>query len=223
MILIVGAGSFLAGTLSEANLFDGEPVTYVSRTKPDFALESGWICSEYSIADGSIGRLRAITDISCVVWLASPCHRSLLVSQSEAQIATALDSGTKYQTLAVRALLPEMIKRRYGRFIFVGSSGAKLGAKGAVVYMQTKAAQSALSAGIALEYGRLGITSNVLNVGLLNGGSSDLLGEDERTAMLLRTPSAAFVDIGDFWSTVRLLNESTSINGAEIAIDGGYR
>lgn len=223
MILIVGAGSFLAGTLSSSNLFEGEPITYVSRGKPNFAEESNWICTEYSIDDGSIEGLRAITDVTCVVWLASPCHRSLLVSQSAEQIGTSLDSGTKYQTLAVRALLPDMIKRRHGRFIFVGSSGAKAGAKGAVVYMQTKAAQSALSTGIALEYGRLGITSNVLSVGLLNGGLHDSLGEDEKVAMLLRTSSEDFVDTEDFWSTVKLLNESGSINGAEIAIDRGYR
>lgn len=223
MILVVGAGSFLAETLSGYCPFDAEPITYVSRRKPDFAMESDWITTEYSIEDGSIQRFRDLREISCVVWLASPCHRSLLVNQSETQIDSALESGTKFQTLAIRALLPEMISRRHGRFVFVGSSGAAVGAKGSVVYMQTKAAQSALSKGLALEYGRLGITSNVVNIGLLKGGLYDSLGETEKTAMLLRTPSENFVNPEDFWSMVKLLNNNGSVNGAEIAIDGGYR
>jgi len=223
VILIVGAGSFLAGTLPSSRRFEGEPITYVSRKKPDFVPEGHWISTDYSVDDGSIERLSALTDVTCVVWLASPCHRSLLVNQSEAQIITAIDSGTKFQTLAIRALLPQMINRRYGRFVFVGSSGAAAGAIGAVVYMQTKAAQRALSVGIALEYGRMGITSNLINVGLLNGGMFESLREEEKTAMLRRTPSENFVDTEDFWSIVALLNANSSMNGAEIALDGGYR
>ena len=223
MILIVGAGSFLAGTLPSSSRFEGEPTTYVSRKKPDYVPEEHWISTDYSVDDGSIERLSALKDITCVVWLASPCHRSLLVNQSEAQIIAALDSGIKFQTLAIRALLPQMINRRYGRFVFVGSSGAAAGARGAVVYMQTKAAQRALSAGIALEYGRMGITSNLINVGLLNGGMFESLKEEEQAAMLRRTPSENFVDPEDFWSVVAILNSNSSMNGAEIAIDGGYR
>ena len=223
MMLVIGAGSYLASTLPSSSIYNDTQFVFFSRQRPDFAGESSWIPTDYAIEDGSLARLRELNDVTTVVWLASPCHRSLLVSQNAEQIATAFDSGIKFQTLAIQALLPNMVSRQHGRFIFAGSAGARAGAKGAIVYMQTKAAQTALSLGIALEYGRLGITSNVLSVGVLNGGLFHTLGEQDRSKMVSRTSSGDFVDPMDFWSTVSMLVNTPSVNGAEIAIDGGYR
>lgn len=223
MMLVVGAGSFLASTLPSSPIYQNREILFLSRERPDFAPEGNWIPSNYSVGDGSIAKLRELDKVKLVVWLASPCHRSLLVSQQEEQIASAIDSGVKYQTLAIRALLPSMVSRRHGRFVFAGSAGAKIGYAGAVTYMQTKAAQAALSSGIALEYGRLGITSNVINVGVIDGGLFDTLGQEDRSVMVARTSSGKFVEPVDFWSAVEFLEKAPSVNGAEIAIDGGYR
>lgn len=223
MILVVGAGSYLASTLPGLSVFQDREIVFVSRQKPDFASERNWIPSNYSVHDGSLARLHELDGIKLVVWLASPCNRSLLVSQGEEQIASAIESGVKFQTLAIRALLPKMVSNRHGRLIFAGSAGAKVGSKGAIVYMQTKAAQAALSAGIALEYGRLGITANVVNLGVMQGGLFDTLGEGDRSNMMARTASGEFVDPSDFWRAVEYLEKTPSVNGTEISLDGGYR
>lgn len=223
MMLVVGAGSYLASTLPSSPIYHNREILFLSRQRPEFAPEKNWIPSSYSVEDGSIARLRELDKVRLVVWLASPCYRSLLVSQEEEQIASAIDSGVKYQTLAIQALLPSMVSRRHGKFVFAGSAGARVGYRGAVTYMQTKAAQAALSLGIGLEYGRLGITSNVLNLGAIDGGLFGTLDKEGRANMMARTSSGEFVNPIDFWSAVEFLEKSPSVNGSEIAVDGGYR
>ena len=66
-----------------------------------------------------------------------------------------------------RRVVPHMMKRRRGRIVLIGSLAATLGGGGAVAYAAAKAALEGLARGLATDYGRFGITSNVIVPGVI--------------------------------------------------------
>lgn len=223
LILIVGAGSNLAESFS--SVFDSSKREFVtmSRERPKWQNKGRWINTNYNLSDESIEKLKSIEAPECVIWLASPISRELFVSMPEDAILETLNSGIAYQALLVKTLLPNMISNRYGRFVFTGSVGASLGDIGTTLYSITKSAQSGLSRGIAIEYGRFGITSNVIKLGLMKHGLSSTLPEERLKEFKLRTTSSNYINPMDFWNLVKLLFDSGGINGAELNLDGGFR
>jgi NAD(P)-dependent dehydrogenase (short-subunit alcohol dehydrogenase family) len=65
----------------------------------------------------------------------------------------------------VRAVLPAMRARGFGRIVLVGSLAGTLGAHGQLAYAAAKAALAGLARTAALEGGRHGVTANVVELG----------------------------------------------------------
>jgi 3-oxoacyl-[acyl-carrier protein] reductase len=222
MIVVVGSGSSLVVDAKYLEQFLGERLIHVSRSKPDGVGPENWVETKYDPSDGSIKEVSSLRDITTLVWLASPSHQALFAMQEDSEIHSSLVQGIVFQSLLVRSILPQMVASRHGRFVFAGSSRAKSGFAGSLLYMQVKGAQSALSKGLAIEYGALGITSNVINLGLLDGGMASNLPPGVAQEMLERTSSGKRVPTENFWKLVKLVSTTPAINGAEIALDGGY-
>src|SRR5207248_1160180 len=64
-----------------------------------------------------------------------------------------------------RQFLPTFLANRFGRFILISSLGAT-GVSGQANYCASKAGLLGLSATLAKEYGKRGLTSNVVSPGL---------------------------------------------------------
>ena len=67
----------------------------------------------------------------------------------------------------VRHVLPGMKARGFGRILHMGSVAARLGAAHQVAYSTAKAGLLGLNASVAAECGRFGVTSNLLELGLV--------------------------------------------------------
>ena len=83
-------------------------------------------------------------------------------SQIETNIEAYLD--------IVQAVLPHMIRARYGRFVYLSSFRSVTPTKGAVLYGACKAFGEALFAGINEEYKDRNIKAYSLRLGYLDGG-----------------------------------------------------
>ena len=223
MIVVVGGNSFLAASMPDVLGTANSQVLYMSRARPPFAEPSAWIETSYHVSDGSIDRLVEVGSVSVVIWLASPDARGLFINMSHDQIVEGLSEAILFQTMFAQAVLPKMIARRHGRFIFAGSVGASLGDVGSLLYTQFKSAQAGLSRGIAIEYGRYGITSNLIQLGYLGGGMSDAVPQSRQIEFLARTSTGNPVTKKDFWSLVEAVIYNSSLNGCEINLDGGFR
>lgn len=82
------------------------------------------------------------------------------------QVSTNVAS---YVTL-VQAVLPCMVRAKYGRFVYLSSFRSVTPVKGAVLYGACKAFGEALFAGINEEYGSRNIKAWSLRLGYLDGG-----------------------------------------------------
>lgn len=136
------------------------------------------------------------------------------------------------------ALLAERMKdRRWGRFIHIGSLAAGVGLPMCPSYAATKAALAAISSSLAKQYGRHGITSNILGVGVI-ANMAETIGSDagqsvsDATYDFMTTIPDGHYHINPigrsgtpeevaFMVTVLASPRSSYVNGALVRVDGG--
>ena len=222
LIAIVGGGSSLAQGGIELFARRGDDLVVFSRTRPELASQVEWIQTGYDVKDGSIDHVARL-NISKVVWLASPFPMGLMVDHDENVIKEAIETGVHYPTRFAQACLPSMIQNQFGRFVFAGSRLASIGDEGALLYMIIKQGLLGLSRGLGLEYARLGIRSNTIELGPMESGYASRLPAKRLQEYRNRTASRTFVTAEEFWETADFLLGSGSINGVAINLDGGLR
>lgn len=223
MIVVVGGGSSLVPYRTPRFSGSEERVLFMSRKQPSFSAQGDWIQTCYDVSDGSLAKLDQQRELRSVIWLASPDSRGLFLDKSFEDIENGLLKPVGFQTALIQMVIPQMIRQGFGRFIFAGSKGAILGDVGALLYSQFKCSQSGLSRGLAIEYGRFGITSNVINLGFLGRGMSDGVPAIRQEEFLARTSSHKAVEADDFWRVAEMALDTASLNGCEIDLDGGFR
>jgi 3-oxoacyl-[acyl-carrier protein] reductase len=126
--------------------------------------------------------------------------------------------------LAIRACMPSMAERGYGRVVLTSSiTGSVVGQPGYTHYGASKAAMLGLMRSGALELAGAGITVNaVLPGNIRTPGFADLGAEHERR-MLAAIPAKRFGEPEDVGWAVRFLasREAAYITGQTLIIDGG--
>jgi len=123
-----------------------------------------------------------------------------------------------------RLLVPGMMKQRAGRFVFIGSLAATFAGGGSTPYAATKAAVEGLSRGLATDYGRFGITSNVVALGVIETERTALRMTDERRrAFAAATSLRRIGQPTDVAGPVRFLcsDEAAYITGTTLVVSGG--
>ncbi len=125
---------------------------------------------------------------------------------------------------ATMAVLPGMRKRRWGRVISIGASGAEhaLGSRNEGPHLAGKSAVVSLTRSLALEEGRRGITFNVVCPGIINDRRLT-----RQEAQGMRDPASPVGRPGtseDIADAVRVLARPASsfINGAALEVTGGW-
>ena len=133
-----------------------------------------------------------------------------------------INLNLKGNFLLSKKILPTMMKDKWGRIIHISSVGGEDGAIVTLAYSTSKTGLNGLSRVLAKEYGRFGITSNVLVPGWLNTGLLHYLSEKDKVEALNRIPSRQFGDPINLFHAIEFLIKSEYVNGASINIDGGY-
>lgn len=123
--------------------------------------------------------------------------------------------------LLTQALLPYMIKERWGRIIHVSSRGGIEGAPGTIAYSTSKTGLIGMSRVLAKEYARFNITSNILVFGTFKTGMFLKLRDDVKERILNQIPSKTFGKVSNIANAIEFLIKSEYVNGSTINIDGG--
>jgi 3-oxoacyl-[acyl-carrier protein] reductase len=127
-------------------------------------------------------------------------------------------------TATLAAVLGGMKERRFGRFIFLGTSYMfGIPPVGMAAYVAAKSALWGLSRSLATELGPFGITSNMVSPGLT---STDLTGHISariKEVDARKSPARRLADVDDTAAIVAFLarDEASYINGANLPVTGG--
>jgi 3-oxoacyl-[acyl-carrier protein] reductase len=123
----------------------------------------------------------------------------------------------------IRAVLPGMVKQRYGRIVNIASVVAQAGNAGQANYIASKAGLIGLTKAVAMEVGSRNITVNAVAPGFIATAMTEKLPEAVRERMLTLIPLGRMGTDRDVARGVRFLvsEEADYITGHVLNINGG--
>lgn len=116
-----------------------------------------------------------------------------------------------------------MLRRRWGRMVFISSVVGLSGGAGQANYAASKAGLVGLSRSIARELGSRNITANVVAPGFVDTDMTKALDDERRAQILAQIPAARYADPAEVAAAVAFLASDSAayITGAVIPVDGG--
>ena len=139
---------------------------------------------------------------------------------------TVLDTNLKGSFFCAQAVAKEMIKRNYGRIINVGSCTCVFGMEGITAYTASRGAILSMTRSLAAEWGKFGITVNVLAPGWFKTAQNAVLYENKEWVDYItnRIPLNRPGKPNDLDGTVVFLASDACeyITGQIILVDGGF-
>jgi len=150
---------------------------------------------------------------------------SPIVKMSEAEWDDVIDTNLKSLFLCLRATLPHMIRRRYGRVVVTSSiSGPRVGMPGWTHYTASKGGINGYIKSAALEVAKKGITINAVepgNIRIRKPGSAEA--KRHEATMAPAIPMGYLGEPEDIaWAALYLASdEARYVTGQTIVVDGG--
>ena len=123
----------------------------------------------------------------------------------------------------IRAVLPGMVQRRWGRIVNISSMAARAGLWRQAGYSASKAGLLGLTRNVALEHAADGITCNAVLPGLIETPAVAKLPQPVMDHAMSLTPARRTGRTDEVAALVAFLlsDDAAYLNGAEIDIDGG--
>jgi NAD(P)-dependent dehydrogenase (short-subunit alcohol dehydrogenase family) len=120
--------------------------------------------------------------------------------------------------------IQQMLKKRSGTIVNMGSILALVGQANSHAYSAAKAAVVNFTRSQALTYARKGIRINSISPGYINTPLLEILHKDVRDAMIAKQPIGRLGNPEEVANVVAFLvsEKASFITGASISVDGGY-
>lgn len=147
----------------------------------------------------------------------------LSMRMSDEQFQQVLDINLMAAFRLIRAVLPGMMKRRYGRLVGMASVVGVMGNAGQANYSASKAGLIGVHKCVAQEVASRGITANCVAPGFIKTPMTDVLSDEAKAKLTGSIPMARLglpEDVAD--AVVFLVSDEASyITGQTIHVNGG--
>jgi 3-oxoacyl-[acyl-carrier protein] reductase len=150
-------------------------------------------------------------------------QNNLVVSMSDEEWDTVLRTNLTGAFYVCRQFLPTLLAQRFGRIVLVSSLG-HAGVSGQANYCASKAGLHGLCATLAKEYGRKGITANLVVPGFFDTDMTrDGMSEANKSFWLQYCPAGRMGELQEVARTATFLASQSAgfINGQALAVNGG--
>lgn len=148
---------------------------------------------------------------------------TLLLRMSEEQFTRVLDTNLTGAYRVAKRASSKMLRKRFGRIIFISSVVGLTGSAGQVNYAASKAGLVGMARSIARELGSRNITANVVAPGFVETDMTAELPEGRQKEILAQVPLQRYAQPAEVAGAVTWLASDAAayVTGAVIPVDGG--
>jgi 3-oxoacyl-[acyl-carrier protein] reductase len=148
---------------------------------------------------------------------------TLLLRMTEEQFTRVIDANLTGSFRVVKRAARGMLKKRFGRIVFISSVVGLSGSAGQANYAASKAGLVGFARSLARELGSRNITSNVITPGFVATEMTDVLPDARKKEILAQVPLGRYADTTEIAAAATFLasDAASYITGAVIPVDGG--
>ncbi len=217
-----GIGLAIARNLAAA----GHRVTVTHRSGEPPAGLAGVICdvTDVDAIDAAFQQVEAAQGpVEVLISNAGITDDTLLLRMSEESFTSVLDANLTGAYRVAKRAASGMLRKRWGRMIFISSVVGLSGGAGQVNYAASKAGLVGLARSIARELGSRNITANVVAPGFVDTDMTSELPEARKAEILTQVPLRRLAEVDEIAGVVTFLasDQAAYVTGAVIPVDGG--
>ena len=162
-------------------------------------------------------------DIDYLVLNAGITKDNIFLRMSADEWSSVIDVNLNSSFYLLKHFIKKMVKKRFGRIVFISSVVAHTGNPGQVNYTSSKAAISGMVKSLALELSSRNISVNAVAPGFIASNMTDKLNENQKNSILERIPMKRLGKPGDVAKAVGFLCSENAdyITGQTIHVNGG--
>ena len=167
--------------------------------------------------------LKDYATIPLLVNNAGIVRDNLLLRMKQSDWDTVIDTDLTGIYRMCRALVPSMVRARYGRIVNVTSVVGRAGSPGQANYAAAKAGAEGMTRSLARELASRNITINCVAPGFIDTDMTRALGDDARAKLLEQVPLKRLGTPADVASAVLFLlgDGADYITGTTLDVNGG--
>ncbi len=225
-VLVTGGNRGIGLAIARALIAAGHRVTVTSRSgeAPEGLTAVACDVTDAASVDAAFTAVEvAQGPVEVLVSNAGITDDTLLLRMGEDTFTGVIDANlTGAYRVAKRASMG-MLKKRFGRMIFISSVVGLSGGAGQANYASSKAGLVGLARSIARELGTRNITANVVAPGFVDTDMTRALPEARRAEIAGQVPLGRYAEPEEIASVVAFLASEGAgyITGAVIPVDGG--
>ena len=238
--LVTGGSRGIGRAIAEALAASGAEVILTARTLESAARAAGGIAAAGGRARGMALDLSAPAEaaqaldalaketkdaggVGLVVLNAGMTRDGLLMRMSLADWNAVIEANLTGTFQVTRALLPSMIRNRFGRIVAITSVVGRMGNPGQANYAASKAGMIGFIRSLAREVASRNVTANAVAPGFIDTDMTRALPEEARTKLLEHVPLARLGTADDVASAVMFLLSDAAgyITGEVLDVNGG--
>jgi len=181
------------------------------------------VTSPESVKEGFAKTLRDKTRIDVLVNNAGITRDGIAMRMKPADWDLVLNINLNGAFRCIQAVLPGMMRNRWGRIINISSVVGQAGAAGQANYAASKAGLIGLTKALAQEMGSRGVTVNAIAPGYIETDMTKVLPDDVKAKILTQVPIGRIGQPEDIAYAVKFLagEEAGYITGQVLAVNGG--
>ena len=225
-VLVTGGNRGIGLAIARALADAGHRVTVTHRSgEPPEGL-AGVVCdvTDPASIDAAFTEVeKSQGPIEVLVSNAGITDDTLLLRMSDDTFTRVLDANLTGSYRVAKRAATGMLRKRWGRMIFISSVVGLSGGAGQANYSSSKAGLVGLARSVARELGSRNITANVIAPGFVDTDMTRALPEARRTEIIAQVPLRRYADPSEIASAVVFLASEGAgyITGAVLPVDGG--